>query len=99
MISINSLTYSLGHGKHFIGDGYRSMMLSDNSFNYPYFKITTDVWKFKYVNLFSYFQDINFDIDKPDISKSKFSAIHYLSTNIGERLNIGIFRIHNVRGR
>ncbi|MGB2138703.1 MAG: gliding motility protein RemB, partial [Flavobacteriales bacterium] len=81
----------LGHGKHFIGDGYRSMMLSDNSFNYPYLKITTDVWKFKYVNLFSYFQDINFDIDAPDISKSKFSAIHYLSTNIGERLNIGIF--------
>ena len=81
----------LGHGKHFIGDGYRSMLLSDNSFNYPYLKITTDVWKFKYVNLFSYFQDINFDIDAPDISKSKFSAIHYLSTNIGERLNIGIF--------
>lgn len=81
----------LGHGKHFIGDGYRSMLLSDNSFNYPYLKITTDVWKFKYVNLFSYFQDINFDIGAPDISKSKFSAIHYLSTNIGERLNIGIF--------
>ncbi|MDC3029903.1 gliding motility protein RemB [Flavobacteriales bacterium] len=81
----------LGHGKHFIGDGYRSMMLSDNSFNYPYFKITTDVWKFKYVNLFSYFQDINFDIDKQNISKSKFSAIHYLSTYIGERLNIGFF--------
>ena len=50
----------LGHGKHFIGDGYRSMILSDNSFNYPYLKITTDVWKFKYVNLFSYFQDIEF---------------------------------------
>ena len=80
-----------GHGKHFIGDGYRSMLLSDNSFNYPYLKITTDVWKFKYVNLFSYFQDINFDIDAQDISKSKFSAIHYLSTNLGERLNIGIF--------
>ena len=81
----------LGHGKHFIGDGYRSMMLSDNSFNYPYLKITTDVWKFKYVNLFSYFQDINFEIDAPDISTSKFCAIHYLSINVGERLNIGIF--------
>ena len=81
----------LGHGKNFIGDGYRSLMLSDNSFNYPYLKITTDVWIFKYVNQFSYFQDINFDIDALDISVSKFSAIHYLSTNIGERLNIGIF--------
>ena len=24
------------HGKHFIGDGYRSLLLSDNSFNYPF---------------------------------------------------------------
>ena len=80
-----------GHGKNFFGDGYRSMLLSDNSFNYPYLKITTDVWKFKYVNLFSYFQDIDFDIDAPDISKYKFSAVHYLSTNIGKRLNVGLF--------
>lgn len=26
----------VGHGKHFIGDGVRSLLLSDNSFNYPY---------------------------------------------------------------
>jgi hypothetical protein len=32
-------TFTLGHGKNFFGDGYRSMMLSDNSFNYPYFRI------------------------------------------------------------
>ena len=25
-----------GHGKNFIGDGYRSLLLSDNAFNYPY---------------------------------------------------------------
>ena len=25
----------LGHGKHFIGDGYRSLLLSDNAFSYP----------------------------------------------------------------
>ena len=45
--------FQFGHGKHFIGDGYRSMLLSDNSFNYPYLKITTDVWKVSYVNLYS----------------------------------------------
>ena len=80
-----------GHGKHFFGDGYRSMLLSDNSFNYPYLKITTDVWKFKYVNLFSYLQDVDFRFGVYDISKYKFNAVHYLSTNIGKRLNIGIF--------
>ena len=84
--------FQLGHGKHFIGDGYRSMFLSDNSFNYPYLKITTDIWKLKYVNLFSYFQDIKYsDFEVKDISRYKFSAMHYLSANIGDRLNIGIF--------
>ena len=83
--------FQFGHGKHFIGDGYRSMLLSDNSFNYPYLKITTDVWKFKYINIFSYLQDIDFDIDAEDISKYKFNATHYLSINIGHRLNLGLF--------
>ena len=35
-----------GHGKHFIGDGYRSLFLSDNSFNYPYLMIQTDLGKY-----------------------------------------------------
>jgi hypothetical protein len=30
----------VGSGKHFIGDGIRSLLLSDNSFNYPYAKFT-----------------------------------------------------------
>lgn len=31
----------VGHGKHFVGDGIRSLLLSDNSFNYPYARFTT----------------------------------------------------------
>lgn len=34
------LNLSAGHGKHFIGHGYRSMLLSDASFNYPYIRAT-----------------------------------------------------------
>ena len=32
-----------GTGKNFIGDGYRSMILSDNAFIYPYLRIQTKV--------------------------------------------------------
>ena len=39
--------FQLGHGKHFIGDGYRSLLLSDNAINYPYFKITSTFWNIK----------------------------------------------------
>jgi hypothetical protein len=52
-----------GHGKHFIGDGYRSLLLSDNTFNYPYLRIQTTFWKVQYTNLYTEFQDINYFID------------------------------------
>ena len=32
-----NFTIQFGHGKHFIGDGYRSLLLSDNSFNFVSF--------------------------------------------------------------
>jgi len=83
--------FEIGHGKHFFGDGYRSMLLSDNTFNYPYFKLTTDVWKFRYVNLFSSLQHLDWLTDPSDISREKFNATHYLSTNISNRLTLSLF--------
>ena len=52
-----------GHGKHFIGDGYRSLLLSDNTFNYPYLRIQTTFWKVQYTNLYTELQDINYFSD------------------------------------
>ena len=49
-----------GHGKHFIGDGYRSLLLSDNAFNYPFLRIQTSFWKMQYTNLYVEMQDINY---------------------------------------
>jgi len=49
-----------GHGKHFIGDGYRSLLLSDNTFNYPYLRIQTTFGKVQYTNLYTEFMDINY---------------------------------------
>ncbi len=80
----------LGHGKHFFGDGYRSLLLSDNAFNYPYLKLTTEFWRLKYVNLFSSLQQINWD-NGSDISQEKMAAMHYLSATINSRLTIHLF--------
>jgi hypothetical protein len=43
--------FSIGHGKFFVGDGYRSLFLSDNSFNYPYFRVTANFQKFQYTRI------------------------------------------------
>ncbi|MCR9290834.1 MAG: gliding motility protein RemB [Bacteroidetes bacterium] len=82
--------FQFGHGKVFIGDGYRSLLLSDNAFNYPFLKITTSIWRLKYVNLFTKMADIN-DKAPSGTHIPKYVSSHYLSINIGKRLNIGLF--------
>ncbi len=48
-------TFQLGTDKNFIGDGYRSLLLSDYAAYYPYFKIETNIWKIKYMCLWTAF--------------------------------------------
>ncbi len=86
-----------GHGKHFIGDGYRSLLLSDNAFNYPFLRIQTSFWKLQYTNLYAEMQDINYfenngidNYDQMGYAK-KYISSHYLSTNVNSKLTIGIF--------
>ena len=45
--------FQIGNGKNFIGDGYRSLLLSDNAFNYPYARITTTYKNIQYTNLYT----------------------------------------------
>ena len=86
-----------GHGKHFIGDGYRSLLLSDNTFNYPYLRIQTTFWKVQYTNLYTEFQDINYFIDNGIVNydvmgfAKKYMSSHYLSINATKKLNISLF--------
>ncbi len=84
-------TFTLGHGKNFFGDGYRSMMLSDNSFNYPYFRITTDFWHIKYVNLWAQFQDLTVPHNYGIPYDKKWGSFHYLSWTATTWLSIGFF--------
>lgn len=55
--------FQVGHGKHFVGQGYRSLLLSDNAFNYPYLRITSTFGKgkFQYTNLFASFMNLLVD--------------------------------------
>jgi len=87
--------FQLGQGKNFIGDGYRSLLLSDASFNYPYLKVTTDVWILKYTCTYAQFQDLRVH---PYIGSSgdqahlkKYSVFHYLSAAITPSFTIGFF--------
>lgn len=84
-------TFSLGHGKNFIGDGYRSLFLSDASFNYPYFKIETSVWRIKYINLYSQMTDIRPSVTQNGIYKRKYTTMHFLSWQVTDDFNLNFF--------
>ena len=99
-ISFNAgryFNFQLGTGKNFIGDGYRSMLLSDVAFSYPYFKFTTDFWKVKYMIMWASMTHLSrygdaTDEPSQDISyPTKYGVFHYLDWNIGKRFSLGLF--------
>lgn len=83
--------FQFGHGKNFIGDGYRSLLLSDNASPYPFFKMSTKFWKFKYTNMWMSLRDVRSDVTQNGSFRTKFMANHYLSFNATKRLNLGFF--------
>ncbi|MGK0385603.1 MAG: hypothetical protein ACI849_000205, partial [Patiriisocius sp.] len=81
----------LGHGKNFIGDGYRSLFLSDNASPYPFIKLNTSFWKIKYTNTWMFLRDVRPEVTESGTYRPKYMASHYLSYNITKRWNIGLF--------
>jgi len=79
-------SFLLGKGKHFWGDGYRSLLLSDNAAPYPYFRIASTFWNVKYVNLYSWHNDF-----RTGSNRNKFTTSHFLSWNITKDINLGLF--------
>ncbi|MEO2062064.1 MAG: gliding motility protein RemB [Christiangramia sp.] len=85
------INIQFGHGKNFIGDGYRSLLLSENASPYPFFKLNTTFWKLKYTNTWMSLRDVRGDVVNSGSYRTKYIANHYLSWNATKRLNIGFF--------
>ena len=81
----------VGNGKHFIGDGYRSLLLSDVANNYPYFRINTNIWNIQYNVWYTWMKDITNSGGVQKNFQNKFATMHYLSWNIIKELNISLF--------
>lgn len=85
------INITLGYDKHFIGDGMRSLFLSDfASSGMPFLRINTKVWKLDYQNLYleltpQYKRGADHELPH------KYATIHQLSINATRWLNIGLF--------
>ncbi|MEQ8910550.1 MAG: hypothetical protein RIC95_15245 [Vicingaceae bacterium] len=84
-------TFEAGYGRNFIGNGYRSLLLSDFGNAMPYFKLETSFWKIKYTNLFAMQQNIYGVEGRPSWFQRKYTATHFLDWQIVDWLSIGIF--------
>src|SRR5690606_11298813 len=84
----------LGQDRNFVGEGYRSMILSDFSSPYMFFKLSTKIWKFNLTNLWGQMNaNVLYNRGRPTDGRypQKWFSHHRLGINLGEKLNIGLF--------
>jgi hypothetical protein len=84
-----NIQVQFGHDKNIIGNGFRSMILSDNAAPYLFLKLNTHIGRFQYQNLFTQLVYTGF---KPNdqIFPRKYMTMHHLSINLSNKLNIGL---------
>lgn len=97
--ALKNLNIQAGHGKHKIGNGYRSLLLSDNSFNYPYVRITQQYFKgrLQYTNIYAALMNLESASTKippstEPLFQKKAASFQQLSLNVTKWLNIGFFQ-------
>ncbi|WP_057939326.1 hypothetical protein [Algoriphagus resistens] len=84
----------VGHDRNFIGEGYRSFLLSDFSNPYMFVKFNTRIWKFQLTNIWTQMTaDVKYDRGRPTDGRypQKWFSFHRLGFNIGKNLNLGFF--------
>ncbi len=78
--------FQAGIDNNFIGEGNRSMLLSDYAVPAPFAQIRTKFWRLEYLMLYQFYRE-----QVKSQWKSKYAATHYLSINATKWLNLGFF--------
>lgn len=89
------INIALGYDKNFIGDGYRSMLLSDVAANYSFLRLRASLGNVQYQTIFAYMLDPGapqLTTDRRLGDRGKWNAIQYLDWNVNNRLSLGFFQ-------
>ena len=76
-----------GHDRTNIGNGFRSLILSDFAPPSEFFRVNAKVWKINYLFQLNRMVARNTGSHYP----SKFAVLHQLSMNLGKKFNLGFF--------
>jgi hypothetical protein len=82
---------SFGYDKNFIGNGYRSLYLSDFGNAGLFLRLNTRIWKFNYQNLFMELANADNKGSVDKLIGKKYAAMHHLDINLTRWLNVGLF--------
>ena len=89
---VKQVNFTLGQDKTFIGDGYRSLMLSDAAAPYPLFRVTLNLGPVQYMMQWAYLEDLKaVKFDSFGSNRRKWAAFHYIDWNATNRLSLGFF--------
>jgi hypothetical protein len=89
---VKYINISAGRDKTFIGDGYRSELLSDFASPYPFFKLTATLGNVRYMAMYTLMNDPVAEANSGNnISRKKFAVFHYLDWNVSNRISLGFF--------
>jgi hypothetical protein len=88
---LKSINVRFGHDQNVFGSGYRSLVLSDNSSPYLFLRVDTQLGRFQYTNLWTSMITGDTTASARHLSNKKYSAIHHLSVNLTDKINLGVF--------
>jgi len=87
---IDQIQLTFGTDRNFIGDGMRSLILSDFGNRYPFLKMETTFGRLQYVNIFAELTR-RFDTLADQELQKKYFALHHLSFHLTDRITLGMF--------
>lgn len=82
--------WQFGYDKNFIGNGYRSLFLSDYAAPYLFLKFNMRIWRMNYQTIYMELisqHKTNMDYQYP----KKYAVIHHLNFNATPWLNLGLY--------
>jgi hypothetical protein len=82
-------TLQFGYDKNFIGDGYRTLFLSDYAAPYLFLKLNLRIWKLNYQNILMELTSQHLPGDY--LYPKKYAVVHHLSVNATKWLNVGLY--------
>jgi len=90
-VPADNFSIQFGHGKNFIGNGYRSLLLSDYSAAYPFLKFLFQNKRIQYMYMMNSFQEISAIDTREIVFNRNHGSFSYLNIIVNKYLQVGLF--------